>query len=177
MSESGVTSFRDVPQLLNASQVDQVTSALPFDPILNVGKNGARSCFGPVTHLQKLLFSATLTRNPGKLAALNLVRPQFISAVGQVEPIAMEIDQPQTDEQVEDGDERYILPASLKQSFYVCDDPFEKPLYLLYLIQHHRLSSTLCFCKSIEHVSRLYQLLSIYFRSNSFKLNGNSIFS
>ncbi|PJF18157.1 hypothetical protein PSACC_01996 [Paramicrosporidium saccamoebae] len=91
-----------------------------------------------VTPLRKLLFSATLTRNPAKLEHLQLHRPVYISV----------------------GDEaaRYSTPAALKEFLYVCED-VRKPVALIHLLQGG-LTRSLCFTRSVEATEKLCRLLT-----------------
>jgi ATP-dependent RNA helicase DDX51/DBP6 len=90
--------------------------------------------------IQKLLFSATLTHNPEKLAHLRLVNPICFSV--------------QTDA-------RYIVPETLQEYMVLCDMN-EKPLIVLYLMLHQHMSATLCFTSSVETTHRLYRLLQLH---------------
>ncbi|KAF9433342.1 ATP-dependent RNA helicase dbp6 [Entomortierella beljakovae] len=97
--------------------------------------------------VQKLLFSATLTRNPAKIASLQLSDPQYV-AVQETNP---------------DGDEKqkYSTPAGLTEHMIVCDTS-EKPLMVLHLLHHKNVRSALCFTKSVESAHRLYKLIQLY---------------
>jgi ATP-dependent RNA helicase DDX51/DBP6 len=90
-----------------------------------------------VSPLRKLLFSATLTRNPAKLEHLQLHRPVYISV----------------------GEEatRYSTPAALKEFLHVCDD-FRKPVAIIHLLQGG-LTRSLCFTRSVEATEKLCRLL------------------
>ena len=90
--------------------------------------------------LQKLLFSATLTRNPEKLAYLHLVNPVFFSVKAE---------------------SRYVTPETLQEYMIVCETDV-KPLIILHLMLTRRMTSTLCFTSSLETTHRLYRLLQLY---------------
>ncbi|KEP64186.1 UNVERIFIED_CONTAM: DEAD/DEAH box helicase domain-containing protein [Hammondia hammondi] len=64
--------------------------------------------------LQKLTFSATMTKNPKSLALLNLTRPLFV---------------------LSSPSGHYAMPQSLAQRYVVCDSE-DKPLCLLLLLLH-----------------------------------------
>ncbi|KAF9192404.1 ATP-dependent RNA helicase dbp6 [Haplosporangium sp. Z 767] len=97
--------------------------------------------------VQKLLFSATLTRNPAKIASLQLSDPQYVAV----------------QEGGEDGEEKqkYSTPAGLTEHMIVCDTS-EKPLMVLHLLHHLQVRSALCFTKSVESAHRLYKLIQLY---------------
>ncbi|KAI7898685.1 P-loop containing nucleoside triphosphate hydrolase protein [Cokeromyces recurvatus] len=96
--------------------------------------------------VQKLLFSATLTKNPAKIADLHLNTPEYISV------------------QNEDGSQmkqEYTTPEGLKEYMIIC--PIEKkPLMVIYLLHQLGIKSGLCFTKSIESTQRLQMLLEAY---------------
>ncbi|TFK46117.1 DEAD-domain-containing protein [Heliocybe sulcata] len=101
---------------------------------------------------QKLLFSATLTSDPGKLNALGLRDAKYFvvrSSSG--------------DEEVKDGValEKFTMPASLREHMIVCDSA-KKPLMLLHLIHHHGVRNALVFTKSAESTSRLVKLVEFF---------------
>ncbi|KAG0209322.1 ATP-dependent RNA helicase dbp6 [Mortierella sp. NVP41] len=97
--------------------------------------------------VQKLLFSATLTRNPAKIASLQLSDPQYVAV----------------QEGGQDGDEKqkYSTPAGLTEHMIVCETS-EKPLMVLHLLHHLQVRSALCFTKSVESAHRLYKLIQLY---------------
>ncbi|KAI8058526.1 P-loop containing nucleoside triphosphate hydrolase protein [Syncephalis plumigaleata] len=94
---------------------------------------------------QKLLFSATLTRNPEKIASLRLVNPSYIAVQSSLDK----------------GAERYTTPATLKEHYLVCRTS-EKPLMVIHFVKTFELTGTLCFTKSIDSAHRLARLLEIY---------------
>ncbi|KAG0170862.1 ATP-dependent RNA helicase dbp6 [Apophysomyces sp. BC1034] len=96
--------------------------------------------------IQKLLFSATLTKNPAKIAGLHLTNPEYISVQRQGD----ETDLPQ-----------YTTPAGLKEFMTICSVD-QKPLMLIYLLHHLKIKSGLCFTKSVESTQRLQMLIDAY---------------
>ncbi|KAH7909502.1 DEAD-domain-containing protein [Hygrophoropsis aurantiaca] len=102
---------------------------------------------------QKLLFSATLTRDPGKLAALDLRSPQYFvvqsdTAAGIDEPVGVVTD-------------RFTMPATLNEHMIVCESS-QKPLLLFHLIQNHNVRNALVFTKSSESTARLVKLFQCF---------------
>ena len=88
--------------------------------------------------LRKYLFSATLTRNPAKIANLHLQNPLYFHAASSG---------------------RFTIPESLEEYEVVCQSTGEKPLVLVHLLQTLKLTQTLCFTKSVEATHRLFILL------------------
>ncbi|KAI8354136.1 P-loop containing nucleoside triphosphate hydrolase protein [Choanephora cucurbitarum] len=99
-----------------------------------------------VPSIQKLLFSATLTKNPAKIAGLHLNDPEYISV------------------QNEDGTQvkqEYTTPEGLKEYMTICPTE-KKPLMVIYLLHELGLKSGLCFTKSVESTQRLFMLIEAY---------------
>ena len=92
--------------------------------------------------VQKLLFSATLTRDPAKLGALNLRCPQYVN-VG--------------DNSVE---ERFAFPPLLQEHMIITDSE-SKVLRLISLLHDgaEPVRQALCFTKSVDAANRLVHLL------------------
>eukprot|EP00794_Sanderia_malayensis_P011134 gene11134-12305_t len=112
--------------------------------------------------LQKLLFSATLTQNPEKLAPLQLFRPVLFASTGKIDATQADNtksdaakDIPNKDDQ---SNERFILPESLTEKMTVCKQG-EKPLAVIYLMKKLQYTRALCFTGSIETTHRLFLLV------------------
>lgn len=102
--------------------------------------------------VRKLLFSATLSRDPEKLALLNLRNPKFyITAASSSETSPLSTN------------DTFILPDTLQQHYYVCLRNDEKPILLLYLLQRIKFQAVLCFANSIEHAEKLEKVLRLYY--------------
>ena len=101
---------------------------------------------------QKLLFSATLTRDPAKVAALDLHNPEYY--------IVQSSTLPQTATSI---GEQFSLPSELSEKMIVLE-PALKPLVLIHLIHHaeYQVKSALVFTKSVESANRLVQLLEAF---------------
>lgn len=104
-------------------------------------------------HVQKLLFSATLTTNPAKIAPLHLSRPIYLSvrAAG-------------------DGDVDLVTPETLKETMVVFSGAEElKPAALVEVIEtilpriigDGQQGRILCFTKSVSSTQRLTRLLAV----------------
>eukprot|EP01028_Stygiella_incarcerata_P010824 TRINITY_DN5838_c0_g1_i2.p1 TRINITY_DN5838_c0_g1~~TRINITY_DN5838_c0_g1_i2.p1 ORF type:complete len:544 (+),score=146.77 TRINITY_DN5838_c0_g1_i2:104-1633(+) len=92
---------------------------------------------------RKILCSATLTRNPGKLAKLRLTNPRYISCSRP------------------DLTKRYKTPASLEERLVICEDA-DKPLALMRLLSQDLSGrQVVCFTRSVEHAHRLTRLLEL----------------
>ena len=95
-----------------------------------------------LTPLRKMLFSASLTRNPAKLYSLHLSNPTLL-AVSET-----------------DGSFDNILPATLSERLVVCEED-RKPLYLIYLLHSEAHTRSLCFTRSLQSTERLMRLLQL----------------
>ncbi|XP_066465915.1 ATP-dependent RNA helicase DDX51 [Tiliqua scincoides] len=100
--------------------------------------------------LQKLLFSATLTRNPEKLQQLNLYKPCLFTPASEEEAGAPQADQ-----------KKYTLPEGLSQ-YYVPCSLSSKPLFLLHFLLRLKFSRILCFTNSKETSHRLFLLVRAF---------------
>ncbi|KAJ3757412.1 DEAD-domain-containing protein [Lentinula raphanica] len=129
---------------------------------------------------QKLLFSATLTRDPGKIAALELRDPKYFVVQGG--PAARGIDEEDEEEDVilDVVSERFTMPATLKEHMIICTT-YNKPLVFFHLV-HTRLKTlvqsqesqntqknqpqysfnALVFTKSAESTNRLVRLFEFF---------------
>ncbi|CAM9660797.1 unnamed protein product [Chrysoparadoxa australica] len=109
--------------------------------------------------LRKMLFSATLTKNPQKLASVGLVNPIFYSGhdVGRKRKRAG----------AGAGARRFSVPASLKECLVRCQAN-EKPLALLSLLRgdhgtnHSEQQVTVVFASSVDSTHRVLRLLQLY---------------
>ncbi|KAJ2766875.1 ATP-dependent RNA helicase dbp6, partial [Coemansia nantahalensis] len=94
--------------------------------------------------IQKLLFSATLTQDPAKIARLRLVRPQYICVTGKGGGGG-------------GSSGAFAFPSTLDEFYATCPVD-EKPLWLIYLLWERRIRSGICFTKSLEAAHRLAQI-------------------
>ncbi|KAL1920871.1 uncharacterized protein VTP21DRAFT_11506 [Calcarisporiella thermophila] len=97
--------------------------------------------------VQKLLFSATLTRNPAKIASLHLINPHYI-AVQSSAALGVE-------------NVKYTTPSGLREHMIVCESA-EKPMIVMHLLKNVGINSALCFTKSVEAARRLCKLVSLF---------------
>lgn len=105
---------------------------------------------------QKLLFSATLTRDPSKIAALNLKEPKYFVVQGTSG------EAPSKEENMMDlVMEKFSMPASLTEHMIVCESA-QKPLMLFYLAHKHGVRNALVFTKSAESTARLVKLFEFF---------------
>ncbi|KAG9295452.1 hypothetical protein G9A89_013481 [Geosiphon pyriformis] len=101
----------------------------------------------PTSPVQKLLFSATLTRNPAKIASLHLVEPSYIAIKGSNRELHRE--------------DKYTFPSSLNE-YMIIITTLEKPLVLFHLLHNHKITAALCFTKSVESAHRLAKLVQFF---------------
>ncbi|KAK7044136.1 ATP-dependent RNA helicase dbp6 [Paramarasmius palmivorus] len=104
---------------------------------------------------QKLLFSATLTRDPSKLAALELRDPKYF---------VVHRSHQQEDSVLDVVTERFTVPETLTEHMIICSTE-EKPLFLFHLVHQNGIANALIFTKSAESTARLVQLFD-YFESS-----------
>ncbi|KAL7279029.1 hypothetical protein ACG7TL_006862 [Trametes sanguinea] len=105
---------------------------------------------------QKLLFSATLTRDPAKIAALGLRNPKYIVVQRKKEGVASK------EEGVLDFVmEKFTMPATLTEHMLVCESSV-KPLMLFYLVHTRGVTNALVFTKSAESTTRLVRLFEFF---------------
>lgn len=99
----------------------------------------------PRHSVQKLLFSATLTRDPAKIGALRLRTPRFIRVrEGECDAGA------------------FALPATLRQHMHIVPTS-QKVLYLLHLLHGGSgMRHALCFTKSVDAANRLVRLIAFF---------------
>lgn len=101
---------------------------------------------------QKLLFSATLTRDPAKVASLALHDPKYYivqSSSSEASAAAF--------------GEQFAVPSELTERMIVLE-PATKPLNLIHLVHHpeYNVKSALVFTKSVESAMRLVKLLEFF---------------
>ncbi|XP_061767125.1 ATP-dependent RNA helicase DDX51 isoform X8 [Nerophis ophidion] len=107
----------------------------------------------PQTPLQKLLFSATLTKNPEKLQQLGLNQPRLFSSTNYSNDAWPVV-----------GGHRhepFDFPPGLSE-FYVPCTLSKKPLIILHFILRLKLRPILCFANSRETAHRLYLLVKLF---------------
>jgi ATP-dependent RNA helicase DDX51/DBP6 len=127
---------------------------------------------------QKLLFSATLARDPGRLAALDLREPRYF-VVGGGEEAGEE---GQVGAMVDVAMEKFSVPETLRVRAHVCTllvvlMPFAagglqehyivtstalKPLALMHLVRARGVRNALVFAKSAESAGRLVRLVAFF---------------
>ncbi|CAJ1939052.1 unnamed protein product [Sphenostylis stenocarpa] len=125
-----------LPTVLKSTQSnnDDVTGD---DDVFQLG--GVERGSNPHHRLAKVVLSATLTRDPGRLVLLNLHHPLFLSA----------------------GQMRYRLPENLEAYKLICERKV-KPLYLVALLKSLGEEKCVVFTKSVESTHRLCKLLNCF---------------
>ncbi|KAI0787926.1 P-loop containing nucleoside triphosphate hydrolase protein [Fomes fomentarius] len=101
---------------------------------------------------QKMLFSATLTRDPAKIAALGLRQPKYI---------VVQSPKPKEEGVLDFVMEKFTMPATLTEHMIVCE-PAVKPLMLFYLVHARDVTNALVFTKSAESAARLVRLVEFF---------------
>ncbi|XP_030438345.1 ATP-dependent RNA helicase DDX51 [Gopherus evgoodei] len=116
----------------------------------------AASTCCPQIPLQKLLFSATLTRNPEKLQELGLYQPRlFTSVYSEKRAVTAGTETEQN------AEKKYTLPEGLSQ-YYVPCNLNSKPLFLLYFMLRMKFTRVLCFTNSKQTSHRLFLLIQAF---------------
>ncbi|BGP19970.1 hypothetical protein JCM10213_006747 [Rhodosporidiobolus nylandii] len=123
-----------------------------------VQAEGIERCHGSC---QKLLFSATLSRDPAKIDALQLSRPIYISVEDALDAsLDAALDAGDVDEE-----KRFTFPATLTEHMLI-SPASHKPLNLFHLLHHpeadRRVEKALCFTKSVEAATRLAKLVELF---------------
>ncbi|RPD61095.1 DEAD-domain-containing protein [Lentinus tigrinus ALCF2SS1-7] len=106
---------------------------------------------------QKLLFSATLTRDPAKISALGLRQPKYIVVQSPKTTGAASKEEGVLDFVME----KFTMPATLTEHMLVCESAI-KPLMFFHLVHAHKVTNALVFTKSAESTARLVRLLEFF---------------
>ncbi|CAN0921606.1 DEAD-box ATP-dependent RNA helicase 1 [Linum grandiflorum] len=126
-----------------------INTVLPFafGPLKTIRRCGVEKGFKgkPYPRLVKMVLSATLTRDPSKLAQLHLHHPLLVTT----------------------GNTRYQLPEKLESYNLVCESEL-KPLYLVALLQTLGKGKCIVFTSSVESTHRLCTLVNFF---DDLKLN------
>ena len=118
---------------------------------------GIRKCYGGA--VRKVVLSATMTKDIGKLAGLKLWKPKLV--VIKEQPIER-TDGMQEVEESEIPDEIFSVPSMLSEHYVPVKEAEDKPLYLVQLLKTKNIRSrTLIFSKSNEGAARLARLLNL----------------
>ncbi|KAH8918966.1 DEAD-domain-containing protein [Atractiella rhizophila] len=99
---------------------------------------------------QKLLFSATLSRDPTKIEALELNDPLYVA-----------IKEDNETEGVPAAEESFSLPSTLEENMIITVST-SKPLMLFHLLYNHQTTQALCFTKSVSSATRLVKLVKFF---------------
>ncbi|KAF8247495.1 DEAD-domain-containing protein [Wilcoxina mikolae CBS 423.85] len=122
--------------------------------------------------VRKVVLSATMTRDVGKLAGLRLRKPKLVVVEDPPLPEG---------EDVEMGDgldeelEQFSVPAGLREHVTPVDNVEYKPLYLIYLLRLQEIKTgALVFVKSNEGAARLAKLLETVGEASSSSSSSSS---
>lgn len=128
--------------------------------------------------LRKLLFSATMTKDPRKLASLGLINPKHFDAHHLNE-------QTKLPGQIGTGQASYSLPETLRESIVECTAE-QKPLVLLAFLleqssiddENNQQGIAIVFTSSVDSTHRLARLLQLlYAKANYGETNSVAEFS
>ncbi|KAL7514798.1 hypothetical protein ACHAXN_012119 [Cyclotella atomus] len=139
-----------------------------IDPITHRVGNGV---FGRAVPLRKMLFSATLTQDPQKLAVLGLNNPKHFDASRL---IRLHRNDDDNDEAATLKAGSYSLPAGLTEKLVECTAE-QKPLVLLALLLEQKISDgtkqsslIIVFTSSVDSTHRLARLLQLLWEGGGF---------
>lgn len=125
----------------NENRFSDASSFLPsaFSSLKTIRRCGVERGFKdkPYPRFVKMVLSATLTKDPNKLAQLDLHHPLFLTT----------------------GETRYKLPERLESYKLICESKL-KPLYLVALLQSLGGEKCIVFTSSVESTHRLCTLLN-----------------
>lgn len=114
--------------------------------------------------MQKILLSATLTRNPEILEQIKLFQPMFFNITNEKRVKIEDITENKTvniNNSVSiDKYNHLSVPNELSQLFIECS-AFQKPLVIMYLIKTLNYNNILIFVKSIDTAKRLCKLFEL----------------
>jgi len=139
---------------IDLKELLESTEELPI-----IGKRHMDALFGDTSaatrDVRKLIFSATLSYDVGKLAALGIKDPEIIT---------VQSGKQQMDVEDEKGDDAvFSVPTTLHE--YAVSVTDDKPLCLLHLLNKYRLQEhALVFTHSTETATRLNHFLTQYYK-------------
>ena len=147
------------PNVLNTS-LDMVKCIRGKEELPIIGQRHLDFLFNQrsssVKNVRKLIFSATLTHDVGKLLSLQIHSPEIILLHTDTDALDIE----------NTGDDAvFSLPTTLHE--YVVTATDDKPLSLLHLLdKYHLQENTLIFTHSTETATRLNHLLTQFYKSS-----------
>jgi ATP-dependent RNA helicase DDX51/DBP6 len=124
-----------------------------------------------IVPMQKILLSATLTRNPEMLDQIKLFQTRFFNirssttsssstATIKTQEKSSIIDTKSEIKEILPKDENLSVPNELSQLFIQCSS-IDKPLMAIYLIKELKYNNMLLFVKSIDTAKRLSKLFEL----------------
>jgi ATP-dependent RNA helicase DDX51/DBP6 len=136
----------EADRLLNQKYHDWIDNVLKATSTSSPNRVWTRRSGPHAVRLQKLLFSATLDRNPGKIASLGLYDPTYICVSS------------------DSSGRLFTVPEKLSERMIVIQETQQKPLVLINLLTAMKdsVSGVLVFTKSVESAHRLAALLNAY---------------
>ena len=147
------TSQKAWSQIENGAELDDrpITWRQPPDSVIATSSAYYRAC--QRVQLRKLLFSATMTKDPQKLASLGLVNPKFYDAHHLKAGTGTGTSQ------------HYTVPVGLSEFTVECTAE-QKPLFLLALLLEHKCERSILvvFTASLDSTHRLARLLQLLWK-------------
>lgn len=153
---------------------------LPVVPIAQMDRK--------MTSCQKLLFSATLTRDPSKIAALDLRDPKYFivqgsdkgdSETGILDVVMEKFSMPSTLTVRNDPLFRIMYQTDFIMAYVqermIVSTSLQKPLMFFYLAHSYRINNALVFTKSAESTTRLVRLFEMFESARAGNLGVNPL--
>uniref|UniRef100_K3W7F1 ATP-dependent RNA helicase n=1 Tax=Globisporangium ultimum (strain ATCC 200006 / CBS 805.95 / DAOM BR144) TaxID=431595 RepID=K3W7F1_GLOUD len=121
------------------------------------------------TPLTRVLLSATLTRNPRKLASIGMSNAE-LTKIGRIDDVLADNAQEGVDSEDENNDDEdgeggkeklYSTPSNLAEYVIECDAG-SKPLVLLEILSEYKGTLSIVFTASVNSTHRLARLLQLY---------------
>ena len=145
--------------ILSASGCVSTSSSAARGGVSGAQERGSRVCtYWADPPVQKLIFSATLTRNPGKIASLKFHSAMFLQYADSMDSRGVRHGHSEDQSTSAAGGLRYSIPPLLAQQYIVCNLQ-DKPLVLERLLAEHK--TVLCFTRSLDTTRRLTCLLHL----------------
>ena len=144
-----------------AARAELAASAARLDPALTTAARHRH----PGAHVQKLLFSATLSRDPERLLGLRLAYPTLLVATQSALPVpgtsGSDKSLAAAATATATAGEVMVIPPQMDEQFIECG-PQEKPIVLLYCLLTLQMDRTLVFAGDLDTTHRLATLLQLY---------------
>lgn len=161
--------FNGQEGVVPTARTDEVSDRKPAVPPMTSRRQDSINRRRIRTPLTRVLLSATLTRNPRKLASIGMSNAE-LTKIGRVDDVladnAQEGDDAGSDNENGGDDDGassklYSTPTNLDEFVIECDSG-SKPLVLLEILSEYKDTLTIVFTASVNSTHRLARLLQLY---------------